>query len=159
MQQLHPATIATASPARCARQLMDVIPTVMRHIITQMRKQRVAGMSVPQFRALVLLDRHGNPHLTDLAETLGLSVPSASRMIQGLVLKGFVVREPGSSDRRQITLTLSDRGREVMKNAQRKTEAQLAEVLANLSADQRGEVSHATDLLREAFLGNGDSIR
>jgi DNA-binding MarR family transcriptional regulator len=155
MQQLQPATIAGASASRCARELMDVVPTVMRHIITHMRKERTAGMSVPQFRALILLDRHGNSPLTDLAEHLGLSVPSASRMIQGLVVKGFVVREPGESDRRQISLTLSERGRAVMKNAQRKTEAQLADVLTRLSADQRGEVAHAADLLREAFAGDG----
>ncbi len=138
---------------------MDVVPMVMRQIITHMRKERTAGMSVPQFRALILLDRQSHSPLTDVAEHLGLSVPSASRMIQGLVVKGFILREPGSSDRRQVSLTLSERGRAVMKNAQRKTEAQLAEILSRLSADQRGEVTHATNLLREAFLGDAVPIR
>jgi DNA-binding MarR family transcriptional regulator len=130
---------------------MDVVPLVMRHLRGWMRSERAAGLSVPQFRTLALLGRLGGSPLTAVAEHLGLSAASVSRMVQGLVTKGLVVREPGTSDRRQVSLRLSDRGRSVMNAARRRTEMHLAEVLSSLSAEQRAEVSAAAALLRDAF--------
>jgi len=151
MQQLQIATSNGHGPQACARQVMDVVPLVMRHLRGWMRSQRVAGLSVPHFRALALLGRVGTCTLTDVAEHLGLSVPSVSRMVQGLVGRNLVVREPGTEDGRQVSLRLSEHGKAVLKTAQRGTQARLAEVLSRLSADQRAEVSHATELLRDAF--------
>ena len=133
---------------------MDVVPLVMLHLRSWMRRHRVAGLSVPHFRALALLGRVGRSSLTEIAEHLGLSVPSVSRMVQTLVGRGLLVREAGTADRRQISLRLSDRGRAVLKNAQRNTENRLAEVLSRFSSEQRGEICQAAELLRGAFDNN-----
>src|SRR6184192_1030596 len=137
MQQLKIAMNPPASSTACARQLMEAVPLVMRHFRGWMRSQRIAGLSVPQFRAMALLGRLGGCDLRSVAEHLGLSTPSASRMIQTLVTKGFVVREAATEDRRQIALHLSERGRAVMKAAQKHTEGRIAQVLGELSGEQR----------------------
>ena len=38
-------------------QVLEVVPTVMRFIRTQMRSHRSLDLSVPQFRALVFIER------------------------------------------------------------------------------------------------------
>ena len=92
-----------------AAALMEVAPLVMREIRMRMRQHRGPELSVPQFRALGYLRRHPACSLTALAEHLGLSLPATSRMVEALVAAGLIVREPSASDRRYVTLRLSQR--------------------------------------------------
>ncbi|MEK6967219.1 MAG: metal-dependent transcriptional regulator [Nanoarchaeota archaeon] len=47
-------------------------------------------------RAVYLLQERGTPYLSDLAEYLDISKPSASEMAKNLVLQGFLSHEPYS---------------------------------------------------------------
>src|SRR5437868_8242048 len=97
--------------AACARAMLEGLPTVMWFIRRQMRRHRTGGLSVPQFRALCLLDRSPTASLSIVAEHLGSSQPSASRLITGLVSRGLVKREESADDRRQIQLVLTSEGK------------------------------------------------
>src|SRR5436190_24215904 len=104
------APVSTSDgPAGCARAVLDGMPPVMWFIRRQMRRHRTAGLSVPQFRALALLDRFPTASLSLLAEHLGSSQPSASRLVTGLVSRGFVTRKECVDDRRQVALPLTTR--------------------------------------------------
>src|SRR6476646_220402 len=93
MQSLRDATVDTSSnPETCARAVLDVLLAAMWFIRGHMRRHRTAGLSVPQFRALCLIDRWSCPSLGELADHLGSSEPSASRLVSGLVKRGFVER-------------------------------------------------------------------
>ena len=92
-------TAATASATQCAAAMLEGLPPVMWFIRCRMRKHRTRGLSVPQFRALVLLDRYPTASLSLVAEHLGSSQPSASRLISGLVSRGFVTRRECADDR------------------------------------------------------------
>src|SRR5881394_602656 len=85
-----------------AADTLDGMPPVMWFIRCHMRRHRTAGISVPQFRALALLDRYPTASLSLVAEHLGSSQPSASRLITGLVIRGFVTRKQCDQDRRQV---------------------------------------------------------
>jgi DNA-binding MarR family transcriptional regulator len=50
-------------------------------------------------------------NLTDFARQLGISKQGASQLIDTLVVRGYVERLPDSSDRRRMTVGLTDRGR------------------------------------------------
>ncbi len=138
---------------------MDVIPLVMRQLRGSMRRQSMQahGLTIAHFRTLLLLGRSKSSPLTEVAAHLGLSGPAASRMIQNLVSRGWVVRQPAQHDRRQISLRLSDCGRAVLKAAQRAGESRLAEALNRLSPEQRAEVAGAMELLSQAF-GNAEAV-
>src|SRR3954469_11023896 len=116
MQLLSPASTSppSAGARECAAAVLDGLPPVMWFIRCQMRKQRTGELSVPQFRALVLLDRYPTASLSLVAEHLGSSQPSASRLITGLVTRGFVVRKESEEDRRQVELLLTARGKAVL---------------------------------------------
>ncbi len=47
---------------------------------------------------------------SQLAEQTGLDRAQTSRAVTSLVIKGFVVREPRPSDRREVPLRLSEKG-------------------------------------------------
>ena len=136
------------SPDECARQVMEVAPLVMRAIRAEMRSHRTPDLSVPQFRALAFLSRHEGASLSDVAEHIGLTLPSMSKMIDGLVARSLVKRETHPDDRRRVTLALTTRGRSLFQSAHAATRACLAEQLETLSASDRAIVEQAMLILR-----------
>src|SRR6185436_7836442 len=131
MQVLAPANESTSAD-RCAGAILDGLPPVMWFIRRYMRQQRVSGLSVPQFRALCLLARFPTASLSHIAEHLGSSQPSASRLISGLVTRGLVTRKEAPGDRRQVTLALTPLGKSVQAASHRATQERLAEEIAHL---------------------------
>jgi MarR family transcriptional regulator for hemolysin len=127
----------------------------MRYIRHEMRTHRHARLSVPQFRALVFVSGNGDASLSALAEHLGLSLPTASRMVDLLVRRGLLERHVDAADRRRVALALTARGRATYQWARRATQTALAGQFAALSAAQRGLISQAMRLLNRMFSALG----
>jgi MarR family transcriptional regulator for hemolysin len=150
MQSLHDAT-NPATAAECARELLDVVPAVMRPLRQQMRSHRAAGLSVPQFRALCFVERYDGASLSAVADHLDLSLPTVSRMVNGLVERGYMQRRSSEDDRRHVSLSLRARGQSVMREARTATQTFLMQKLRHLTAGQRQAMVTAMDALREVF--------
>ena len=142
---------AVDEPAGCARAVLDGMPPVMWFIRKQMRKHRTGGLSVPQFRALCFLSRFPTASVSLVADHLGSSTPSASRLITGLVSRGLVARKACRDDRRQVTLGLTPRGKLVAAESQQVTQDRLAEQMEQLSPEQRAAIASAMAVLGEVF--------
>lgn len=153
MQQMQQADNDAASDnaEALAAELMEVAPLVMREIRAMMRRNRSAGLTVPQFRALVFVRRRPNCSLTAVAEHLGLSTPATSRMIDTLVASGYIEREPSPTDRRFVTLRLSEQGERVQMAARSAALVQVVARLSPLTAEQRACIASAIEPLRNAF--------
>jgi len=139
------------SPDECARELLEVVPLVMRTIRSEMRSNRTPELTVPQFRALVFLNRHEGASLSEVAEHLGLTLPSVSKLMDGLVARRLATREVDPRDRRRVTLALTEQGRTVLQHAYDATQNALAEVLITLTPAERTVVAQAMQALRPLF--------
>ena len=140
-----------ASAAQCARQVLEAVPLVMRAIRQEMRRQRKPGLSVPQFRILVMLNRNQGASLSEVAEHMGLTLPSISKMVDGLVVRDLLTRETDPGDRRRLTLSLTPAGHSSMQTAYAATQAYLAGRLAALAAPDREALIQAMAALVEIF--------
>lgn len=60
------------------------------------------------------IDRGGAP-LAQIIDALGVSKQSAGQLVDALVLRGYLDRSVDETDRRRLTITLSERGREAAK--------------------------------------------
>ncbi len=138
-------------PAETAAELLDVVPLIMRSIRAEMRAHRAVDLSVPQFRALAYLNHREGASLSDVADHLGLTLPSMSKLIDGLVERKLVTREFDSVDRRRVTLALTARGHAILQTSHASTQAHLAEVLATLSSAERATIVQAMRALRPLF--------
>ena len=143
--------MTTQAPDPCARELLETVPLVMHALRGEMRRHRAADLSVPQFRTLGFVGRQAGASLTAAAEHMGLTLPSMSVLVEGLVARKLVARAPDPRDRRRVMLTLTPRGRTLLERTHRAAEAQLAEKLAVLSPGERAAVQHALRLLRGVF--------
>ena len=141
----------------CARELVEVVPVVMRSIRAAMRRYRAGDLSVPQFRTLLFIRRNPGASLSEIAEHLGLTPPSASAKIDGLVTRDLVKRRESKNDRRRIHLTLTAEGEALLARAGQETQAYLAERLAALSETEIDQVMRAMQSLRPVFT-NGEAV-
>ena len=155
MQPLTEATNAPDPKLECAAAVMDVVPAVMRCIRAEMRSQRMPNLSIPQFRALIYLYGNEGASLSEVADHVGIELPSMSRTIDALVGRGLVIRRVSEADRRYASLRLSARGQAELKRARSTTEAHLAEALDALSPAQQAGIVEALGELRQVFAPEG----
>jgi DNA-binding MarR family transcriptional regulator len=142
----------SASPAECAGQILETVPVVMRAIRNEMRRHRGPDLSVPQLRVLVYLNRHEGASLSDIAEHIGSTLPSMSKMIDGLVARELVTRRMDPEDRRRVVLAPTALGRAARQAAHKATESRLAERLEVLAASERRTILQAMQVLRTIFV-------
>jgi DNA-binding MarR family transcriptional regulator len=109
----------------------------MRYIRMEMRSRRELGLSIPQFRTLVFLSRNEGVSLSEVANHIGLMLPSASKIINALVARKLVIRSELLKGRRYNSLKLTKLGHNTLMKAQRGTAASLAEKLIALSPSQQ----------------------
>ena len=138
-------------PQSCAQEVLDTIPLVMRTIRSEVRQRRQSDLSVPQFRTLAFLYHCSGASLSQVAEYVGLTAPSMSKMVEGLVARGFVARVNSPEDRRRVDLTLAPKGQAAFLEAREAARARLAEMLAPLSSIEKTAVVNAMRALREVF--------
>ncbi len=155
MQLLESAINTQATREECAREVLDVVPSIMQAIRAELRAHRSVDISVPQMRALGFINHSTAVSLSELADHIGLTLPSMSRMIDGLVERGLVSRTEDPEDRRRVVLCLTGAGRETVETAQAATRAAMAERLAVLNSDQETAVIEAMDALRPLFRVQG----
>src|SRR6202043_3557567 len=71
-------------------------------------------LSFTQLKLLCALDAGGEERsVKALAETMGVSLPTMSRAVDGLFERGFVLRDEDPIDRRMKRICLTDAGRRV----------------------------------------------
>jgi DNA-binding MarR family transcriptional regulator len=149
MQQLLEAT-KSAAATECAKEVLEGIPPVTWFIRRQMRSHR-GGLSLAQFRSLVRANRPPAASLTDIAEHLGASLPTTSRIVTGMVQKGLMSRRPCRWDRRQVLLELSPRGKAMLQTARKATQQRMELELHRLTPQERTTVVAAMEILKGVF--------
>jgi DNA-binding MarR family transcriptional regulator len=115
------------------------------------------GLSLPEFRALNYLSQHPEASLNVVAEHLGLTPPTASKLVQKLVTDGVVVRK-AATDRRRVCLSLTESGKSALSAARVETRQQLAECLGSLNQKELNAVSMALKALGRAFSQGGVNV-
>ncbi|MFI5079888.1 MAG: MarR family winged helix-turn-helix transcriptional regulator [Streptosporangiales bacterium] len=107
------------------------------------------ALSDTQLAALATLERHGAMSPGDLAEHEKVQPPSMTRVIAALVDWGLVTRAPHPTDRRQVILTVTTDGRNLVQKVRRRKEAWLARRLAELSPQERAILREAAPILEK----------
>ena len=150
MQQLAPLNNSRLAE-QCATGLLDALPPVVRIVRSHMRSHRNRGLSLPQFRALAFLRAVRVANLSSVADFLHTTLPTASRIVSGLVAKGFLLRRESASDRRQVDLAVTAKGAAIMESARQATQTMLAGELSSLSSSDLKTVHHVMQILHTVF--------
>ena len=114
-----------------------------------LRRQGGSTLSVTQYSALAVLNKHGEMTPRELADHERVQPPSMTRTVAALEAQGLISRRPHSTDGRQVVLTVTDPGRDLLAEQRRLKEAWLAQRLSELSAIERDILTMAAPVLEK----------
>ena len=110
------------------------------------RQLATAGTSIDQVQALRSLAASQCLTIGELARAMGLERNSASQVAERLVQRQLVMRVRSTQDRRQVLLTLTEEGRDLLARAQQLTVGLASALLVDALP---GELAAATEALSE----------
>jgi DNA-binding MarR family transcriptional regulator len=126
--------------------VVDAVLTASRTLIAvaeQSLGSAAEETTLAQYRALVVLASRGPQRVVDLARALHVTPPTAGRMCDRLVRKGLVRRHRARADRREVQVTITAAGRNVVDQATARRRELLTEILSQLPAGRQAAVAAA----------------
>lgn len=76
------------------------------------------GIHIHEYLALMVIKSEGGPiRPTELSDTLGISRPQITRLLDTLEQRGLIVRKHSTTDRRALMLSLSAKGKRQLESA------------------------------------------
>lgn len=107
-------------------------------------------VTLTQYRSLVVLASRGPQGIGSLADALGVTQPTASRLVERLVKKGLVRRRTDRGDRRQVRVGLSESGRRLVDTVSARRRHQIAKLLRAVPVESERAVVAALRQLAAA---------
>ena len=143
-----------------------IFSSAVREILesTLLRETSSLPLTLPQFHLLKLMAINGKHQVGEVAHFLGVSAPAATKNIDKLEGLGLVVRSPQEGDRRATLLSVSEKGRKLVRKYEELKISKLAPVLQGFTEE---ELRQLTSLLRRFAIslyetegpGNGACLR
>src|SRR3990172_12542924 len=99
-------------------------------------------LTLSQFHLLKLMFLNGRHQVGEVADFLGVSPPAATKNIDKLEAHGLVVRAPSKGDRRATLLSVSPKGRRLVRRYEALKTARLAPVLARFRPEELEQLKH-----------------
>jgi DNA-binding MarR family transcriptional regulator len=131
-----------------SRLASDLALAVIR-LARQLRfRQPDSPVSLTQLSALSTLSKEGAMTPGALAVRERVRPPSMTRVIASLAELGFVARSPHPVDGRQVLVSVSDAGVNLVESERRASQEWLRSRLAELEPDQRATLLEAADLMK-----------
>lgn len=111
------------------------------------RESPETTLTPARVRALAYLDDKPSACLSELAEHLIVGPPTASKLVDDLVMRGLLRRSSDAVDRRRLALRVTAAGRRELATAARPARDRLAQLLELLSEEERLRVHEGLQTL------------
>ncbi len=142
------------SPTRTDTGLATALRISVSRLARRLRVERTGGLaetglSDTQLAALAALERHDGMSPGELAAHEKVQPPSMTRVIATLEARGLLRRAPHPTDRRQVVLSVTGDGRNLVKESRRLRDAWLARRLKELTPQERAALRAAAPVLEK----------
>jgi DNA-binding MarR family transcriptional regulator len=127
----------TYSPDPSAAAELDLAAESLVAVFAMARERAHLRLSSSQLQALLVVEREEGLNLRALADGMGMILSSASRLVDRLVAAGVLERGPSQLDRREISLTLTPAGRDLLHELRADRRRRLDAILDRMSPAAR----------------------
>lgn len=117
------------------------------------RHDAQSGLSSARLSALSVIVYGGPVTIGALARAEQVTLPTISRLAQGMERDGLVEREGDDADRRVVHLRATERGKCILRDARSRRVHDLADLLAVRPAEDRATLQRAAEILDGLSLG------
>ncbi|MFA9377255.1 MAG: MarR family winged helix-turn-helix transcriptional regulator [Lachnotalea sp.] len=111
----------------------------------------LCSVNTTQCHTLVEIGRKRDSMLKDLAATLRIDVSTASKIVEELVKKELVIREPSKSDRRSVQINLSDKGIQIFEQIENDMNLIFNEIFKNIDPAEHESILKSISLYNRAI--------
>ena len=127
------------------QELLPILPTEWLHL----------NLTMPQLKVVLLLYMNGASRMSEIASALGVSLATATGVLDRLVERDIVLREGQPDDRRVVLCRLSDKGGQLISGLWQLSRNRLGELMSALDPSQLVLITNAL----EAILQAGDAVQ
>ncbi|GAB6280147.1 MAG: hypothetical protein STSR0007_02000 [Thermovirga sp.] len=109
------------------------------------------GVTLAQCHAIVEIGRMEKTSPSLLAERLRLERSTVTRVMDNLVVQGFVLRESDPGDRRALILSLTDKGHDFFISSENAMEEFYESILEKIPCNERSALASGIRTIAKAF--------
>lgn len=127
-------------------EVVDAVVGASRALVAVAARSLAAAgedVTLPQYRALVVLASRGPQRIADLADALAVTPSTATRMSDRLVRKQLARRSRTSADRREVRIALTELGRRLVDDVTESRRADIRRIIGTLPVGDRPAVTAA----------------
>ncbi|MFG6558986.1 MarR family winged helix-turn-helix transcriptional regulator [Sulfitobacter sp. 1A15299] len=117
---------------------------------------QAAGVTPAQLRVLQIVGEKKDPTAKTLANQMGVSQATVTALVDKLVARSLVSRQPSAQDRRQTNITLTTQGEDVLEEAPDALQQRYVRAFAGLADWEQAQL--VSSLERVAAMLNVDSL-
>src|SRR5512136_1380967 len=132
-------------PVSFHENLEAVLGRIIQGFLSAMKQH---GLSTPQIHALMYIHHFGGCQVSDMAMMAEVSNAAASQLVERLVQQGLVERREDPQDRRYKLVTLSTKGKELIRESVVSNQFWM-EIMAALAPGQRQTIHEAFLLMAQ----------
>jgi DNA-binding MarR family transcriptional regulator len=107
-------------------------------------------VTLPQYRALVVLSMLGPQRMTALADSLEVNQSTVTRMCDRLDRKGLISRERPDDNRRIVIVTIAPAGRQLVAAVMRRRRSLIRSILRKMTSDAQHDLVAALAAFAQA---------
>ena len=134
-----------------SNQLRELIRELERKLgILQETQTSCCSVTLAQCHALVEIGRAKAISLNELAELLNLENSTMSRTVSKLVNSGYVKRDIDASDRRYLTISLTENGQDLFNRIEAGMGSYYQHIFSQIAENKRDQVIESLNLLLNA---------
>jgi DNA-binding MarR family transcriptional regulator len=125
--------------------LADAVLTASRVLVAVAARSLAEeeSISLPQYRALVVLASRGPQRPVDLAQALSVDPSTATRMCDRLEGKSLITRRRDEGDRRTVVLELSSAGQRLVDRVTRRRRKEIGQILSAVDPKEQANLVRA----------------
>lgn len=125
---------------RAFRQLLPMVPKEWLRL----------DLTMPQLKVVLLLFISGPSRMSEIASALGVSLATATGVVDRLVERDILTREGDPGDRRVVLCRLSEKGEELMNGLWQLSRDQAGELMRSLAIPQLLLITESLEVLLQA---------
>lgn len=111
----------------------------------------LCNVNTAQCHTIVEIGRKKDSMLKDLAATLRIDVSTASKIVEELVKKELVIREPSKLDRRSVQINLSDKGIQIFEQIENDMDSIFNEIFEYIDPVEHDAILQSISLYNQAI--------
>lgn len=133
---------AAEATLTASRALLGVVARSMTDVLQD--------VTLPQFRILVLLTSIGELRIGALAARMNAKPSTFTRTIDRMVAQGWVDRAGSSDSRREVLVSINDKGRALVDHVTQRRRREISEILGKLTPAEQDSIRAALTLFSDA---------